>query len=124
MGLCFYLGTTFAGAMYILGTIEILLVSGGRRLAGQRFCQGGHWPPDTGREHGEGALGAPAGQEAGTQTFAPTAANEMGEPNALTSWRLRLFTEHGQLHSQVGSFQVASSIPELGCIPAARVSAW
>lgn len=27
MGLCFYLGTTFAGAMYILGTIEIFLVS-------------------------------------------------------------------------------------------------
>ncbi|KAH0619373.1 hypothetical protein JD844_019422 [Phrynosoma platyrhinos] len=27
VGLCFYLGTTFAGAMYILGTIEILLVS-------------------------------------------------------------------------------------------------
>lgn len=26
VGLCFYLGTTFAGAMYILGTIEILLV--------------------------------------------------------------------------------------------------
>ncbi|XP_013924500.1 PREDICTED: solute carrier family 12 member 7-like [Thamnophis sirtalis] len=25
VGLCFYLGTTFAGAMYILGTIEILL---------------------------------------------------------------------------------------------------
>lgn len=29
VGLCFYLGTTFAGAMYILGTIEILLVRGG-----------------------------------------------------------------------------------------------
>lgn len=29
VGLCFYLGTTFAGAMYILGTIEILLVSAG-----------------------------------------------------------------------------------------------
>lgn len=28
VGLCFYLGTTFAGAMYILGTIEILLVRG------------------------------------------------------------------------------------------------
>lgn len=27
MGLCFYLGTTFAGSMYILGTIEIFLVS-------------------------------------------------------------------------------------------------
>lgn len=27
VGLCFYLGTTFAGAMYILGAIEILLVS-------------------------------------------------------------------------------------------------
>lgn len=27
MGLCFYLGTTFAAAMYILGAIEILLVS-------------------------------------------------------------------------------------------------
>uniref|UniRef100_A0AAY4AS21 Solute carrier family 12 member 7 n=1 Tax=Denticeps clupeoides TaxID=299321 RepID=A0AAY4AS21_9TELE len=26
VGLCFYLGTTFAGSMYILGTIEILLV--------------------------------------------------------------------------------------------------
>lgn len=27
VGLCFYLGTTFAGSMYILGTIEIFLVS-------------------------------------------------------------------------------------------------
>lgn len=27
VGLCFYLGTTFAGAMYILGAVEILLVS-------------------------------------------------------------------------------------------------
>lgn len=27
VGFCFYLGTTFAGSMYILGTIEILLVS-------------------------------------------------------------------------------------------------
>lgn len=26
VGICFYLGTTFAGAMYILGCIEILLV--------------------------------------------------------------------------------------------------
>lgn len=26
VGLCFYLGTTFAGAMYILGAVEILLV--------------------------------------------------------------------------------------------------
>lgn len=26
VGLCFYLGTTFAGSMYILGTVEILLV--------------------------------------------------------------------------------------------------
>ncbi|XP_023274651.1 solute carrier family 12 member 7-like, partial [Seriola lalandi dorsalis] len=26
VGLCFYLGTTFAGAMYILGAIEILLM--------------------------------------------------------------------------------------------------
>lgn len=26
VGLCFYLGTTFAGSLYILGTIEILLV--------------------------------------------------------------------------------------------------
>ncbi|XP_068422613.1 solute carrier family 12 member 7-like isoform X2 [Clinocottus analis] len=26
VGLCFYLGTTFAGSMYILGTIEILLI--------------------------------------------------------------------------------------------------
>lgn len=26
VGLCLYLGTTFAGSMYILGTIEILLV--------------------------------------------------------------------------------------------------
>lgn len=30
VGLCFYLGTTFAGAMYILGAIEILLVSSTR----------------------------------------------------------------------------------------------
>lgn len=29
VGLCFYLGTTFAGAMYILGAIEILLVGSG-----------------------------------------------------------------------------------------------
>lgn len=28
VGICFYLGTTFAGAMYILGAIEILLVGG------------------------------------------------------------------------------------------------
>lgn len=35
VGLCFYLGTTFAAAMYILGAIEILLVSPlGRTLAG------------------------------------------------------------------------------------------
>lgn len=27
VGLCFYLGTTFASAMYILGAIEIFLVS-------------------------------------------------------------------------------------------------
>lgn len=27
VGICFYLGTTFAGAMYILGCIEILLVN-------------------------------------------------------------------------------------------------
>jgi len=27
VGLCFYLGTTFAGSMYILGTMEIFLVS-------------------------------------------------------------------------------------------------
>lgn len=26
VGICFYLGTTFAGAMYILGAIELLLV--------------------------------------------------------------------------------------------------
>lgn len=26
VGICLYLGTTFAGSMYILGTIEILLV--------------------------------------------------------------------------------------------------
>lgn len=26
VGICFYLGTTYAGAMYILGCIEILLV--------------------------------------------------------------------------------------------------
>lgn len=36
VGLCFYLGTTFAGAMHILGTIEILLVRGpGRRCGSQ-----------------------------------------------------------------------------------------
>lgn len=34
VGLCFYLGTTFAGAMYILGTIEILLVRGSLFLLG------------------------------------------------------------------------------------------
>lgn len=27
VGLCFYLGTTFAGSMYVLGTMEIFLVS-------------------------------------------------------------------------------------------------
>lgn len=27
VGICFYLGTTYAGAMYILGAIELLLVS-------------------------------------------------------------------------------------------------
>lgn len=27
VGLCLYLGTTFAGSLYILGTVEILLVS-------------------------------------------------------------------------------------------------
>lgn len=26
VGICFYLGTTYAGAMYILGAIELLLV--------------------------------------------------------------------------------------------------
>lgn len=31
VGLCFYLGTTFAGSMYILGAIEILLVGSVRR---------------------------------------------------------------------------------------------
>lgn len=30
VGICFYLGTTFAGAMYILGCIEILLVRCGK----------------------------------------------------------------------------------------------
>lgn len=34
VGLCFYLGTTFAGAMYILGTIEILLVRGAGEAVG------------------------------------------------------------------------------------------
>lgn len=32
VGICFYLGTTFAGAMYILGAIELLLVSGVKGL--------------------------------------------------------------------------------------------
>ncbi|ELW72679.1 Solute carrier family 12 member 7 [Tupaia chinensis] len=32
VGLCFYLGTTFAGAMYILGTIEIFLAQADFRL--------------------------------------------------------------------------------------------
>uniref|UniRef100_A0A8C2FC53 Solute carrier family 12 member 7 n=1 Tax=Cyprinus carpio TaxID=7962 RepID=A0A8C2FC53_CYPCA len=36
VGLCFYLGTTFAGAMYILGTIEILLVSADALLNNMR----------------------------------------------------------------------------------------
>lgn len=35
VGICFYLGTTFAGAMYILGCIEILLV---QTLCSQCFC--------------------------------------------------------------------------------------
>lgn len=40
VGLCFYLGTTFAGAMYILGAIEILLVSstGEVLLLGLSIC--------------------------------------------------------------------------------------
>uniref|UniRef100_A0A2K6MEK8 Solute carrier family 12 member 5 n=2 Tax=Rhinopithecus TaxID=542827 RepID=A0A2K6MEK8_RHIBE len=37
VGLCFYLGTTFAGAMYILGTIEILL---GLTLLPRLECSG------------------------------------------------------------------------------------
>lgn len=44
VGLCFYLGTTFAGAMYILGAIEILLVSSTRvvlllRQTAHRKCR-------------------------------------------------------------------------------------
>jgi len=44
VGLCFYLGTTFAGAMYILGAIEILLVSNTgivtilSQLADRKYC--------------------------------------------------------------------------------------
>lgn len=44
VGLCFYLGTTFAGAMYILGAIEILLVSSTRvvlllrQIAHRKYC--------------------------------------------------------------------------------------
>nr|KAF6359034.1 solute carrier family 12 member 5 [Pipistrellus kuhlii] len=57
VGLCFYLGTTFAGAMYILGTIEILLrrvrprrgfsASWGRDWGRGCFSgrEGGHAPP-------------------------------------------------------------------------------
>lgn len=40
VGLCFYLGTTFAGAMYILGTIEIFLVSA---LFRPGFLCPAHW---------------------------------------------------------------------------------
>ena len=39
VGLCFYLGTTFAGAMYILGTIEILLVRGAEEEVWAPGCQ-------------------------------------------------------------------------------------
>lgn len=39
VGLCFYLGTTFAGAMYILGTIEILLVRGAGEEVWVPGCQ-------------------------------------------------------------------------------------
>lgn len=38
VGLCFYLGTTFAGAMYILGTIEIFLVSVMGQWKGPTSC--------------------------------------------------------------------------------------
>ena len=39
VGLCFYLGTTSAGAMYILGTIEILLVRGAGEEVWVPGCQ-------------------------------------------------------------------------------------
>lgn len=38
VGICFYLGTTFAGAMYILGCIEILLVSSLNYQIAHMFC--------------------------------------------------------------------------------------
>lgn len=38
VGLCFYLGTTFAGSMYILGTMEILLVGTWQNLAHTFLC--------------------------------------------------------------------------------------
>ena len=41
VGLCFYLGTTFAGAMYILGTIEIFLVSSSFRAG--FLCPARRW---------------------------------------------------------------------------------
>ena len=44
VGLCFYLGTTFAGAMYILGTIEIFLVSALFRAG--FLCPAHRWPSD------------------------------------------------------------------------------
>lgn len=48
VGLCFYLGTTFAGAMYILGTIEILLVRGGEEeVWGLRLSAMSPVSPDT-----------------------------------------------------------------------------
>lgn len=39
VGLCFYLGTTFAGAMYILGAIEILLVGSVRHRLSSQFAK-------------------------------------------------------------------------------------
>lgn len=38
VGLCLYLGTTFAGSMYILGTIEILLVCNNSHKGVQLNC--------------------------------------------------------------------------------------
>lgn len=37
VGILFYIGTTVAGAMYIIGAVEILLVSGGETDARDMF---------------------------------------------------------------------------------------
>jgi potassium/chloride transporter 4/5/6 len=45
VGLCFYLGTTFAAAMYILGAIEILLVSQAKPWSTSFTSKHSFWAP-------------------------------------------------------------------------------